>query len=222
MAIAAQHADALRLEVASVEVDHLTAVQTIPGVVITAAADRNGPGIGWLRSTEDGTLLSWKAPESSNYGSGQPCDADGSYLLEDGDDVSKWVRCQVYVDFLSSQSIEARVFLADIYNNDTAHDDVTASEAAAGNVETWTLTMENAGTLILSFLKVWIDSAVSGLEISDDGASWVSPTTESTALEFPDLLPGATDTLHIRRTISAAADSDPDVLNHLHITFSGL
>ena len=139
-----------------------------------------------------------------------------------GEDLGKWLRVEVSAAYLCACPTEAEICLADVYGNAIAHDDVIAAEAAAGSVETYTITMVNDGDLILSQIKVWLDAATDDLEISDDGASWVSPTTEATALEFPDLAPGSEDTLHLRRTIAAASEADPAVLNHLHIGFSGL
>jgi len=86
----------------------------------------------------------------------------------------------------------------------------------------YTVTLQNDSNVTLSRLVVWIDASTEGLKISDDGAAWVSPTTEAAGLSLPDLLPGATDTLHIRRTVAAGAASDPDVLNLLQFRFDGL
>jgi len=222
MPVVGTHADALRLTVASVEVRHLTAVGTVPGVVIDAVAARNGEGTGRLRC--DGNELQWQAPDSATWGDVEFVDVenDASYLLEDGEDRSKWIRVDVYPDYLPDGAAEVGVVLTDVRENGVSNDDVTASEAASGDVTTHTVTLENVGTVTLSQLRVWLDAAVSGLEISDDGASWVSPTSEAAALAFPDLAAGDSDTLHVRRTISAGADADAGVVNHLELSFSGL
>lgn len=222
MPLPAQHADALRLELDSVEVEHLVPIGTIPGVAVLAAAARNAPGSGTVRSSGDGSLLSWKAPGSSSFGPDVEAAADGDYLLEDGEDPSKWLRVQVWRQYLVPGAAEATVSLRDLYNNAAGHDDVTAAEAQAGDVETYTITMKNEGTLTLSQIKVWLDAATDDLEISENGSSWVNPTSEAAALEFPDLVAGGTDLLHLRRTITGGADPDPNVLNHLHLSFAGL
>ena len=219
-----QHADALRCEVSSVETIHLVAVGTIKGAKVTGVAGRNGPGTATLRSTKEtiGWRLAYKAPGSSAWGNPQRIEADGTVLLEDGEDTSKWVRVQVWVDYLDLGRREGSVKLREVYNNDVGSDDVTAAEATAGDVETYTVTLANDGTLTISQIKIWLDPSTVNLEISDDGASWVSPTTEATALELPDLASGSTDTLHIRRTIAAGEASDPAVLSRIHLAFSGL
>ncbi|HUU97011.1 MAG TPA: hypothetical protein VM487_14825, partial [Phycisphaerae bacterium] len=73
----------------------------------------------------------------------------------------------------------------------------------------------------VSKIRVWLDPAVSGLEISHDDVTYVSPTTEANALELGDLAPSGTATLYLRRTIAAEAEADPKVLNHLRHSFYG-
>jgi hypothetical protein len=196
-------------------------IGTIPGVIPLLAAARNGPGSGYLSSSGDGTWLHWRAPGSSTVGAGIYCASDGNYLLRDGEDPGKWLRVQVDASELAGGARGETVALTDRFNNPIASDDVSAAEATAGDVETWTLTLENQSNAILSQLKVWIDPTVSNIEISDDGVAWVSPTTQSTALALPDLAVGGTDTLHIRRTITAGAGSDGDVETLLHFSYRG-
>jgi len=213
------HADALRLSVSGTETEHFAVAGTIPGVQITAAAGRNGAGVGRLRNI--GATLYWQAPGSNDYGPGVITASDGTYLLEDGEDRDAWLRVSVTTAYLLDFA-EAAVNLDVLTGNHIADADVTAAEAAGGDVHTYTITLTNASTFALSQLVVWIDPDTSGLEISDDGAAWVSPTTEAAGLALPNLSPSATDTLHIRRTIAAGAEADPNVLNHLHLAFCGI
>ncbi len=217
----ATHADCLHVESASVDVQMLCAVGMIPGVAMLFAAGRNGPGAGRLRYDGDGTLQ-YKAPGSATWGIPVPVPADGNYVVEDGDDQSCYLRVAVYVAHLAATHCEARILLGDVYENEISHDDVTAAEASAGDVTSYSVTLYNAGLRVLSQIKVWIDASVSGLKISDDDATWVNPTSEATALELPDLAAGASDTLYIQRTIGAASGEDVGVLNHVHISFCGL
>lgn len=214
-----QHADALRIEVASVEVSQLVPVGTIPGVAVLNAAARNGPGQGRLRSERQtvGTLISWRAPGSNTFGTAHRVEADGIYVLADGEDPSKFVRCEVWTAYLCPGACQGRVALRDVYNNAVGEDD-----AASGGDETaYTVDLQNDGTVILSQLKVWLDGAVDNLWISDDGVAWVQPITEAAALALPDLAAGASDTLHIKRLFAAEAAA-PDVLNLLHVSFFAL
>ena len=211
--------DALRFELAGLEIVHLLTAGTLPGVRVLAAAARNGQGTGYLKTTgAAGVNLSWKAPGSAAFGPEVDVASDGSYLLEDPDS-AKWLRVQVYKDYLRSGPAQGAVRLYEVYNNGIGHDDVTAAEATAGDVASYNVTLKNESTRVLIAPRVWLDAAVSDLEISDDNATWVSPTTEPTALVFPDLAAGGTDILYLRRTIDAAAPFDPKILNLLHTRF---
>ncbi len=224
MAAVGTHADALRLEKTGVEIVQLRPTGTVPGVIPLAAAGRNGPGSGRLRAVGD--RLQWRAPGSGTFGAAVECGTDGNYQLEDGEDFDKWLRVQVVREYLLTGSIDGLVELADVRNNEIGHDDVTSGEAAAGDVTDYTVEMTNVGTPggIITQIVVWLEETQDNLQIqiSDDGIAWDSPTIEADGLAFPDLAPGASNTLHVRRTITAGAEADPDVLNFLHVSFCGL
>ena len=212
--------DRLRITVASVEAKQLIAVETVPGVFPASAAGRCGPGTGTLRTGTEAQFLAWKEPGSANFGPKRWCGYERAELLR-GDDPDKWIRVDVYPDYLIA-GMEGSVHLADRYNDVVAHDDVTTAEATAGDVVTYEITLTNAGTAgtaVLSQLVVWIDAATADLEISDDDITYVSPTAEASALELPDLLPATTDTIYVKRTIGAGEPSDPAILNLIHFRF---
>jgi len=218
----AHRGDSLRIELDAAEVQHLVPVGTIPGLVVEAVAARCGPGAARLRSSADRARLRFLAPGSAVWGTEVAAGVDTTWLLQDGEDPDKWARVARYGDHLVVGQAEGRVLLADVYANGVGHDDVVAAEALAGDVTGYTLTLKNDSLRRFSHLVVWIDAAVAGLEISDDDATWVAPTDEASGLALADVGPGETDTLYLRRTIGAAADSDTDVLNHLHFAFDGL
>ncbi len=219
--LAGTRSDAIRVLDGATEVQVLSVAGAVPGVTPLAAGGANGVGVGTMRQNPSGTLQ-WKAPGSSNYGPALTVPVDGSYVLEDGDDASAYIRVQVAVSFQGAAAAEAEVRTQDRFN-ELGPDDVTAGEASAGDVSSWSVTLENQGAANVRDLLVWLDAAVAGLEISDDNATWVSPTSEGAALAMAaDLAPGATDTLYLRRTISAGATSDPDVLHHLHLSWTGI
>lgn len=222
MPLTATHGDALRIETGGSESLHLTAMGTLPGVVVLAAAGRNGPGMGRLKADETGTRLAWRAPGSATYGTPVVCSPDGLFLLEDGEDRDSWLRVHLRSAYAVPGHAEARIALGDRWANAVGHDDVTAGEASAGDVEDYTVTLANDSAAGLSQVKVWIDTAVSDLEISDDDITYVSPTTEGTALGLADIPAAGSITLYLRRTIGAAEPSDPDVLNHLHFSWQGI
>jgi len=215
-------ADSLEIIRDAAEVRPLTLVGTVPGVAPLLAAAKNGPGAGRLRYDPTAGAVQYKAPDSSTWGPIQKTEADADYLLLDGDDRDAWLRVSVYRDHLPAGPAEARVLLADRWGNGVSLADVTAEEAAAGDVSTWTLTLTHQGTHTIENLVVWLDAAHAGLELSSDGVAYSSPTTEGTALALADLSPGDSLTLYLRRTIAAAAAADPDVLDLLHFRFDAL
>lgn len=222
MPLPATHADSLRIYADAVEVSCLALVGTIAGVRPLAVAALCGRGTARLRSDAAGTALSFRAPGSITWGPWVAAGGDGSYLLEDGETPSKWIRVQVYAAYLLASPQEARIALTDQFNNAIGSDNVSAAEASAGDVETYTVTLQNDSVNTISGLKAWLDAAVDCLEISHNGADWVAPTSEAAALALADVPAAAAATLHLRRTIAAAAPSDPSVLNLIHLAFDGL
>lgn len=219
--LAGTRSDAIRVLYSGSELQALSVAGAVPGVTPLAAGGANGPGVGTLRQNADATLQ-WKAPGSSIYGAAVTIPGDGSYVLEDGTDAGAYLRVQVSVAFQAGAAAGAEVRLQDRFN-ELGPDDVTSGEASAGDVSSWSVTLENQSGCGLEGLTVYIDPAVSGLEVSDDNATWVSPTTLGGALSLAaTLAAGGTVTLYLRRTIVAGASSDPDVLNHLHINWTGL
>ncbi len=221
----ARHGDALRLKLAGVETESLIAVGTIPGVAVLAAGGRNGPGIGCLRASGDGTLLSWRAPGSNRFGSTTDCSVDGNYLLEDGRYPGKWLRVQVYNSYVNPGEAEAKVFLADVYGNGPGHDDLSAAEATAGAVEDYTITMANDSPMDILNVKALLEVGTARImEISSDDANYYAPTFEDhlNALSWARIASGASETLYLRRTITAGAGSDSGVLNHLQFAFDSI
>jgi len=202
-------ADALRLYYAGQEINHLRAVGTVPGVRVLHVAARNGHGAGILRYL--GGNLYWRAPGSSTFGAAVAVPTDGHYLLFDGDDLDAFVRVEVYTDHLLAG--DARVFLRDRYENAIGFDDVTAAEAAAGDVTTWSITCRNESDEILYDLTAWVDFATTGITLSADDVTYAA------GVALGNLDPAESVPLYIKRTIAAAADYAPRLLTHLHFRF---
>ncbi len=214
MSYAPDRADSVRFKVAGVEIQHLTAIGTVGGVTIAHVAAANGKGVGRLRKTAAGELQ-WRPPGASGYGPAVPIPSDDTYRLESDTEPAKWLRVAVQTAFFAVGEEESRVFLTDVYSNAVSSDDVTYSEAAAGDVETYTITAVNEG-LFPAYIQVWIENGP-GLEISNDGAAWVAPTGPFGALTLSPtpVNPSGTATLYVRRTITAGASPDAGVLAHL-------
>lgn len=206
-------------------IEHLRGVGALPGIRVLFVAARNGPGTGRLKTSAAGTKLQWGPPQpvlgpigTARFGPAVDISSDGEYLIPGGD-ADSYVRVQVDTAYVSTTSIEADVAIADRYENGVASDDVTAAEASAGDVSTYTIELTNVSLLDSDDVRIWIDVAVTGIEISDDGKVWVAPTTEATALVLGTIFAGASQTLHVRRTILAGASSNAEVLVRLRMTF---
>jgi len=213
--------DQLKLSVTGVECEMLDAVGTVPGVAPLFASGRCGPGRARLRTSNG--LVRFRAPGSSTFGPGVSIAADlASVELRDGEDPDAWLRVQVYADYVADSPREAVVDLVDKWNTDFGMADIEAADASAGTSDQTAITLTNLTTVHLSQIKAWIDPDCERLEISDDAVVWVSPTTEAAALELPDLAPGGTDVLNIKRTIPASTGYDADVLNQIEISFHGI
>ena len=68
--------------------------------------------------------------------------------------------------------------------------------------------------VVLSAGSARVDFETTGLELSSNGVDWLGGAS------LGDLSPAAEATLHLRRTIGAAAAYDPAVLHHVHLSFS--
>lgn len=218
MPAAATRADSLRVELSAVAVSHLDAVGSIPGLHILHVAAKNGPGVGRLRTSLDGKSASWRAPGGSSIRTPFAIAKDGSFILEDGDDPDKFVRVQITAAALTGVPIDAEVVVRDLYNNAIASDDVTAAEASAGDVHLYSFDLKNESDDDAANVKVWLDTAVSGIEIFDF-PSWVSPIDEASSVVIGSILSGTDKLIQLRRTIGAGAAAAPAVLTHLHFSF---
>lgn len=217
--------DALRIKFGSVEVVHLVPTGTISGVAVELAAGKNGPGVGVLRNAGlvDGVgRISWRAPGSSTFGQTEFVSVDGSLLVHDGEDFDKWLRISVTIAFLATSEESAEVELSDVYENKIGSVDVIDSFAASGGTQTYTVGLFNAGNVILSDLRAWIQTPLDGLEISHNGSVWVDPTTEATALVLTPPAPGTTKTFWFRRTIAVGAPSVVALLRQVQFSFNGI
>lgn len=208
-------------DMSGTELTQMSRIGTVSGVAIEHVAGLNDAASGTIRVAADGRTFQFKAPGSSAYGPPLVV-LDGwtvTDILRDGDDPDKYLRVSIDAVNLPSGQMEGHTTFRRRYYEGT---DVTAAQAQAGNVGTLPFKMKNVSPLILSNLRAWLDNSVSFLEISDDMLGpWVSPTTEAAAQEFPDLAPGDTDIVWVRRTIPAVTGFDPAVAFWLHFAFDG-
>jgi hypothetical protein len=229
---AATRGDGVRLQLSGVDVISFRVVGALPGVVVQCVGAANGPGVGRLIAStgSGGIYIAWQAPDSSTPGAPQPVSlADGSYLCEDGEDPTQWIRFQVYNAFLPSGvggAGESQVYIGDRYN-EMGPDDVTAAEALAGQVETVEYTLTNVSPIRVLNVKCWIDRSgviSRGITISQDNITFTNPGSEGAAgvLVWASIEVGASVNVWMQRTISAAATSTPGRLNYLEFGWDGL
>lgn len=218
------HGDGLHLQAAGADTGLMRAVGSIPGVVVLDVASRNGPGIGRL-IMGDASTIAWQAPGSSTPGNPQSCGSDGTYLIEDGADTSKWVRIQVYASYLAVSG-EGRVFIQDTFNG-LGPADVAAANAAAGVIATTTFTLKNVSNSTVTSVLMWLDQTVGsnpGISISSDNITFYTPTSigDPNALAWASIAAGASVPVYVKRTIAAASPSSPSVLNNLQFSWIGV
>jgi hypothetical protein len=225
------YADTIRLEDSgATEVRHLAVRGTLPGIVPLLAAARNGPGTASLRYTAAGGVQ-YKAPGSATWGTAVMVPpaaviANDTWIVRDGDDPDCWLRVQVYADYLPATAQTVDVELDDVFNGTIGQANCAAAEAMAGETITWQITCTAqeaiAGTdHSATALTFWTTQPAAGtIEISDDGSTWVSPTTEGTGLVLGTVAAGGSTTLYCRRTIAAGASAAPTLLSQLHASFT--
>lgn len=226
--------DGLRLELAAAEVACLRWDQSGPlsGVQVTAAAGINlvgggvNAGTGRIIAGMTGATptLAWQAPGSGTPGS--PCliTADGSYMLEDGEAPSRWIRVTVTTAYLPSSG-EGLVTLSDFYNA-MGPNDVTAAQATAGNTQTVTFTLTNVTPLPIVRVFMWLDGTASGLAnlfLSSDNVHFGQPASKVDAgvLSWASIAAGASVNVYVKRVITAGALANPELLNILQYIWIG-
>lgn len=200
-----------------------TWVGTITGVKISDRAGRNGEGTGRLRSDADGSRIAWRAPSGATFGPDVDVSSGGEHYLYDGDDPDKWVLLDVTAARLPNGPETVDVFLRDAgRESPLVTSDVTAAQASSGVVQTYVVSLLNTTKFTLSDVKAWLNASVVNYEISTDGASWVTPTSEDHAdvLTLDTLGVGGSDSVHFRRTIAMGAASATRLLLHLETAFT--
>ncbi len=218
--------DTLHLQLAGSDVGFVRTVGTIAGVAVLAVAARNGPGIGRLIASA-GSRLAWQAPGSSTPGASQACASDGVYLLEDGEDVSKFARVQVYSSYLAASG-EAEVLVQDAY---AGLADITAAQAAAGLTDVTTFALKNVSDtaggapVLATLVKMWLDQTAGynpGLSISLNDVTFFTPTSaaDPNALAWASIAAGASVPVYVKRIIAPAAAANPIVRNALQFQWS--
>lgn len=224
----ATRGDGLRLQLAGTDVNSVAAVVLaagLAGLVVLAAAAKNGAGIGQVTLvpalSPNPNMLRWQAPGSVTPGAAQPVTIDGDYLLEDGADRGKWIRVRVYVARLPASGV-AIVQVTDRYN-ELGLGDVAAADALTGTVTTTQFTLKNVSPALITGVLLWIDASVAGMSVSSDGTNFYTPTSSGDAhvLAWSSIAAGASVNLWVRRTIGSSAASNARVLHWLHYSWTG-
>jgi hypothetical protein len=222
MAAPATANDSVRLQLSGSDVVSMRVAGALPGVVVLFASAQNGVGEGILSASAGG--LSWQAPFSEQPGATVPIPTDGVYMLEDNLNPSAWVRVQAYVDYLPTSGA-ATIEIGDSYSPAAlvAGGDVSATQAAAGQVVTTEYALTNVSAAGVTALTLWIDPFTTGITVSSDGTNFYDPTSQSdpNALVWATLAAGASVNVWVRRTIAADSAFNPQVLNVLDWAWMG-
>jgi len=220
MPMPATHGDALRIQQSSADLLSMKTVGTLAGIVVLCAAARNGPGLGFLESTPDG--ITWTAPGSSTPGQPQDAWAGGTFLIEDGEDASKWLRVQTYAGYLPTSSAQ-QITILDAYNA-LGPTDVSAANASAGITETNQYQLKNVSANTITSVLLWIDAAVIDISVSQDGTNYYTPTSNVDAhvMSWASIASGATVTLWVKRIIPSSSTFDPSILNLFQYQWNGI
>lgn len=139
----------------STEVIGLTVsgITNITGLSNAFASGNNGAGTGTLEfDTTNG--LRWTAP-SGTVGAWVAVAADGDFMMEDGTDPNSYLRVTVTFASLPGANQSDSVLLVDAYNKQ--YDNVSESEASAGDTEYRALGAMNDNAGSITTVKVWID-----------------------------------------------------------------
>lgn len=230
----------LRMTYGGDEVGGLAALGTVPGIAIDDVGGQCGIGVGRIDTFVDaaGVLrAAWKPPGAATYGpavdvseggthvlTGQALDAAGAAEPEtDGLAVDKWVAVTVTPDRAAGTPRGALVRINDQLGNLLTPGDIDAAAAAAGDIASRTVTLENGTPLAdLENLALWLDTTTRFCELSFDGATYAAPTSEAdggTALGLQTVPAGGMLSVHLRRTIPPATTASPLETVIVHAAF---
>jgi hypothetical protein len=210
--------DQIQLQSSGTPLVSLRALGTLNGVEITAVAALNGPGQGLL-SIDAASNLSWTPPGGAV---GTPVDvsAGGNFIIYDSTG-NAWIGITVAAAYLALASA-ATVTLEDLYDGPIVSDDVTAVEASAGDVATWSIAVKNTSGVSATGLVAWLDPATySGIDISLDGVTWSAPTSEGAGLSIGTLAASASATIYFQRTVPSSSASLASGLVLLNVGWTG-
>lgn len=132
----------------------VSGITNITGLSNAFASGNNGAGSGTLEFDFSALSLRWTAP-SGTAGSWVDVSSNGDYIVEDGTDPNSFLRVTVTAASLPGSDQNDTVVLVDAYNKQ--FDNVSESEATAGDTEYRALGAmnDNAGTI--TTVKIWID-----------------------------------------------------------------
>ena len=209
--------DQIQFQSSGSPLNTLLPIDTLPGVQILAVAALCGPGQGLLSIDAAGNL-SWTPPGGA-AGGAINVSAGGNFTLYDSAG-NAWLSVFVGGAYLALAA-QATVTLEDLFGGQLIDDDVTAAEASAGDVETWSIELANTSTSGIGSVVTWLDpETYAGLEISLDGTTWSRPTTQSAGLAVGTIAAAGSATIYLRRTVPAGAPSLADALVLLYASWS--
>lgn len=201
-------------------------VQPMPGLRIDHIGGYNGTGTGTITAPTAGTLT-WTPPGGTAGSAVAVTVGTTAILLDSSGD--KWI--EVTRTGTGDLAGEEPVGVRETFNNIFGGENFSAAEAAAGEDKYHAVMLRNDDSVTMDAIIVWIDSTVTtagGLAIAKEtvdgdgkiqviancttaptGLTWVSPTTEGTALPIGTLTAGEKIGLWFRVTENAGAAANP-------------
>lgn len=203
------------------------------GLRIRHASTGNGTGAGSLAAV-DGDTVRWTAP-GDTAGTAVAIAEGETKVLESGTPSAYLVVERVSADaLLGTETVE----LYDVFGNVFGFDDVESAEQAAGDTEYRAVFLENAGSLEITNLTVWLGDCDATVQIAAEavdgdgkiqtvadedtaptGLSWNAGTDKGSGLVIGSLAAGARVGLWIEREIAMGAAAGPQFQVELECEF---
>ena len=132
-----------------------TGLVNVTGVTIDRAMFRNGEGSGTLSYINGTTSLTWQAPGSASAGDPVDVSLDGTYLIQDGDDVNAALEVTVVAVSLPGSDQNDTITLAFIKES-MGVPTIEGSETAAGVTRYFPIVARNDSGGPLTDVRAWM------------------------------------------------------------------
>jgi hypothetical protein len=202
-----------------------------PGVVVQCVSGANLEGVGYVRLTADGKLA-YTAPGDTEEGESVEVAQGQTVVLPSASNPAAFVRVTRDGTLKNLTPLGMALKLVPAYANPVGHANVASADWNAGLTTYRCVFLMNRSASTLTGVRVWLDAGsrlAVGYEVpsADDAVQAVAnertaPTgiAFSTDLAIPDLAPGQSVGLWIRRAVPAQATASPGLTEVLRCAFT--